>query len=219
MKAVVLALTVFPLLPLSAQVGHNPGSSPYHDVRRGLMIRLAAGYFGGTRGKVPVGPSQGPTGGVRLEYLAGNVLTITGGLAYARTDAFYVTAYDTVPRQVGPLNSHLVLADMGLQVSLTGAKTVYGVQPYVGANLGIVFGSAFTADTSGYIFGTKFSFGPEAGLRWFPARRLSFEASGRLVYYKMQYPLSYKLYVLPVNAKLSESTVHPWATFGVAWTF
>ena len=219
MKVVLLALTLLPAVPLAAQVGHNPASSPYHDVRRGLMVRPMIGYFGGTRGKVPVGPSDGPTGGIRIEYLAGSVLAITGGLSYAQTTAFYMTAYDTVPRKVGPIDNDLVLADFGLQVSLTGAKTVFGFQPYVGGNLGVVFGSTIAADTSGYTFGTKLSYGPEVGLRWFPARRLSFEAAGRLMVYSMRYPLSYELYILPLTAKLTESTVHPWATFGVAWTF
>jgi hypothetical protein len=217
MVVLVVSLAAPRLLP--AQVGHDPGGSPYHDIRRGIMIRVGTGYFGGTRGKVPVGPSYGPTGSVRLEYLAGNVLAVTAGLAYAQTDANYVTAYDSVPRTVGPINNDLVMADMGIQAALTGAKTVYGFQPYVGVNLGLVFGSALAADTSGYSFGTKFTFGPEVGVRWFPARRLSFEAAGRLVYYKMQYPLSYKLFVLPLTAKLTEQTVHPWATVGVAWTF
>lgn len=217
--AVTLASTVGAAGRLSAQVGHNPAHSPYRDIPRGFMIRLTTGYFAGARGKVPVGPSRGPTGGIRLEYLASNVLAITGDLAYAQTDAFYVTAYDTVPRTVGPIDSDLILANFGLQLSLTGAKTVYGFQPYFGATVGLVYGSAFAADTSGYDFGTKLTYGPELGVRWFPARRLSFEAAGRLIVYKMRYPFSYLLAVLPPNANLSESTVHPWATLGVAWTF
>jgi hypothetical protein len=213
------ALAALPSIRLSAQVGHDPGTSPFHDIRRGAMVRAVAGYFSGPRGKVPVGPTDGVTGGLRFEYQASNVFLFTLGAAYAQTKAFYVTAYDQTPRQVGPVNNDLVLTDAGLQVSLTGGKTFHGFQPYVGGALGLAFGSRIAADTSGYLFGTKLTYGPELGVRWYPARRVSVELAGRLVYYKLQYPVSYRLYVLPITAALSEVTAHPWATVGVAWTF
>ncbi len=216
---IAVVLSGHPPIRLSAQVGHDPGSSPYHDIRRGAMVRVVGGYFGGTRGKVPVGPSYGPTGGLRLEYTAGSMLIFTTGIAYAQTDAYYVTAYDSTPRRVGPINNDLVLADAGLQLSLTGGKSFHGLQPYVGGTLGLAFGTAIPADTSGYQFGTKFTYGPEAGVRWYPARRVTVELGGRVVFYKLQYPLSYRLYVLPATATRTEGTAHPWATFGVAWTF
>jgi hypothetical protein len=204
---------------LSAQVGHDPGSSPYHDIRRGAVLRLVGGYLSGSRGKLSVGPSDGATGGLRLEYQASSVLVLTTGIAVARTDAFFITAYDTVPRKVGPVRNDLVLTDAGLQLSLSGGKTVHGFQPYVGGAIGLAFGSTIGADTSGYLFGTKFTYGPEVGVRWYPTRRVTVELGGRVVYYKLQYPLSYKLYAIPVTAPLSEWTAHPWATAGVAWTF
>jgi hypothetical protein len=85
--------------------------------------------------------------------------------------------------------------------------------------IGLVFGSHIGADTSGYVFGTKFTYGPEAGIRWYPARRLSFEAGGRLTIYKLNYPFSYRPSLIPIIDPLSESTKHPWATFGIGWTF
>lgn len=216
---IAVVLSGHPPIRLSAQVGHDPGSSPYHDIRRGAMVRVVSGYLSGSRGKIPVGASHGATGGLRLEYQANNVLIFTTGISYARTDAFYVTAFDTVPRTVGPVNNSLVMADAGIQLSLTGGKTFHGFQPYAGGTLGLVFGSRIAADTSGYQFGTKFAYAPEAGIRWYPTRRMSFELGGRVVYYKLQYPPAYKLRLLPFNAPLSEMTAHPWATAGVAWTF
>ena len=216
---IVGLLSAHPPIRLSAQVGHDPGASPFHDVRRGLMLRVVGGVYGGGRGRFRVGPSHGKTGGLRLEYQASNAVVLTTGIAYAQTDAFYVTAYDDVPRTVGPIDNDLVLADAGLQLSLTGGKSFHGFQPYVGATLGLAHGSSFQADTSLYRFGTKFTYGPEAGVRWYPARRLTLELGGRLVYYKLQYPLSYRIHLIPINAPLTEWTAHPWATVGVAWTF
>ena len=212
-------LSALPPVRLAAQVGHDPGTSPYHDLRRGAMVRLVGGYFGGERGKVPVGASHGWTGGLRFEYQASNVIIFTTGIAYARTDAFYVTARESPPDTVGPVNSALVLADAGLQISLTGGKTFHGLQPYIGGTVGLAFGSKIAADTSGYDFGTKVTAGPEAGIRWYPGRRVSFELGGRIVYYRLQYPSIFRVALLPSNASLTEWTAHPWATFGVAWTF
>lgn len=207
-----------PPVRLAAQVGHDPGASPYHDIRRGAALRVIGGYLSGGRGKQSVGPTDGATGGLRLEYQASNVLILTTGIAYARTNAFYRTALDTFPRKVGPIDNALVLADAGLQVSLTGGKTFHGLQPYIGGTMGLAFGSKIAADTSGYDFGTRFTAGPEAGVRWYPARRVSVELGGRILYYKLQYPITYRFSLIPFGA-LSEWTAHPWATAGVAWTF
>jgi hypothetical protein len=217
----VIALSTLSILPtiLSAQVGHDPGTSPYRDLRRGATVRVFTGYFGGGRGRVPVGPSHGPTGGLRLEYALGGVLSLTAGAAYAQTDAFFFDPNDSLPQKKGPIDNDLVLIDWGVQASLTGGKTFHNLQPYVGATMGMAFGTAIGADTSGYAFGTKFTYGPEAGLRWYPARRLSVEVGWRLVRYRLRYPLSYRPNVIPVTQPLIEGTTHPWATFGVGWTF
>ncbi len=216
---VVAVLTARPPDRLFAQVGHDPANSPYRDIRLGATVRVVVGQFGGSRGRVPVGPSDGPTGGLRLHYAVGGTLAFTAGVAYAQTDAFFFDPTDSVPQAKGPINSDLILADGGLQASLTGGKTWHGLQPYVGATIGFVFGSEFASDTSGYGFGTKFSYGPEAGVRWYPARRLSVELGWRLVWYRLQYPLSYRPKLLPLNAPLTETTKHPWATVSVGWTF
>lgn len=216
---IAMFLSVVPAAGLAAQVGHDPGNSPYHDIRLGATLRPMVGYFGGSRGRLPVGPSEGPTGGLRLTYAVGGVIAFTAGAAYAQTDAFYFDPNDSVPQKKGPINSDLILVDAGLQASLTGGKSWHGLQPYVGATLGFVFGSEFASDTSGYVFGTNFSYAPEAGLRWYPARRVSIELGWRLVSYRLQYPLSYRPKLVPLNAPLTEGTKHPWATFGVGWTF
>src|SRR2546429_10022084 len=50
---------------VSAQVGYEPGHSPYHDMPRGAVWALNVGHLGGSRGAVGVGPSDGLTGGLR----------------------------------------------------------------------------------------------------------------------------------------------------------
>ena len=84
--------------------------------------------------------------------------------------------------------------------------------------MGLAIGSRIGADTSRYNFGTKFTYAPEAGLRWYPSKRLSAEIAGRFLVYHLSYPDSYHFFLLHPLAPLSETTIHPWATFGLAWT-
>src|SRR5690242_17890078 len=80
-----------PTFPLSAQVGHDPGNSPYHDVPKGAAWVATAGYLGGGRGSVGVGLSNGVTGGIRYEVPLG-AIGASLGIAYGRTTSFVVDA-------------------------------------------------------------------------------------------------------------------------------
>jgi len=210
----------------AAQVGHEPSHSPYHDIRRGGVFVLTFGYLGGSRGGVGVGPSDGKTGGIRYEVPFGAV-GASLGLAYAGMNRFVVDPFkDTTSRKTGPFTDDVVLLDAGLQLVLTGRKTWRGFAPYVGGALGVAIGGKSPRDTSGYEFGTKFTIAPNAGLRWYPARRLSVRGDFRLVLWKLNYPTQFKqpdqidnTPVLPIAASLTEWTSHPWATIGVGWTF
>src|SRR6267143_667184 len=89
---------------LSAQVGHEPGQSPYRDVRRGAVGVITFGYLGGSRGSVGVGLSDGKTGGIRYEALFG-AIGASLGLAYGQTNRFVVNPQDSLSsptRKTGP---------------------------------------------------------------------------------------------------------------------
>jgi hypothetical protein len=231
--AATVLLTAYPSNRLSAQVGYDPAHSPYRDVRRGAVAVVTFGYLGGSRGSVGVGLSNGATGGIRYEPQFG-AMGASLGLAYGRTTSFVVDpTKDSLSRKSGPFDNTVVLADAGLQLVLTGRKTWRGFAPYVGGALGVAVGSTVARDTSGYKFGTKITLAPNAGLRWYPARRLSVRGDFRLLLWKLKYPVSYRVpgpagctpdtpgctRVLQVTDPPDEWTAHPWATIGVGWTF
>lgn len=220
-------LAAYPSNPLGAQVGHDPRHSPYRDVRRGGTFLVTGGYLGGSRGGPGVGISNGATGGLRYEVAFGGALGASLGVAYAQTTRFVVDpTKDSLTRKTGPFNTDVILADAGLQLVLTGRKTWRGVAPYIGGSVGLAIGGGSPPDPSGYDFGSKITFAPEAGVRWYPARRVSVRTDFRLVLWKLKYPLSYKnpndidnSRVLPLEASLEEWTAHPWITVGLGWTF
>lgn len=219
-------LSTIPTFPLSAQVGYDPGHSPYHDVRRGSVLMATFGYLGGSRGSVGVGLSNGKTVGIRYEPQFGAV-GASLGIAYGQTMSFVVDpTKDSVTRKTGPYDNTVVVADAGLQLVLTGRKTWRGFAPYVGGALGVAVGSTVKRDTSGYQFGTKITLAPNVGVRWYPAPRVSVRGDVRLLLWKLKYPVSYKVpntidgsRVLASTAALDEWTAHPWVTIGLGWTF
>jgi hypothetical protein len=225
-RAVIGTLVWLAVVPscrhLSAQVGHDPSRSPYRDVRRGGTVLVMGGYLGGSRGEPGVGISNGPTGGLRYELPLGTI-GFSLGLAYAQTTRFVVDpAKDSL---TGPYDTDVILADAGLQLALTGRKMWHGVAPYFGAALGLAIGGGSPPDPSGYDFGTKITLAPNAGVRWYPARRVSVRTDFRMVLWRLTYPLSYRVpnqggsQVLPPSAALTQWTAHPWITVGVGWTF
>jgi len=222
-----LLLTAGPSDRLTAQVGHEPSRSPYRDVRRGSTMLITGGYLGGGRGGPGVGMSDGPTGGLRYEVPLGGAIGVSLGVAYAQTTRFVVDpTMDSLTRKTGPFNNDVVLADAALQLVLTGRKAWHGLAPYVGASLGLAIGGGSPPDPSGYDFGTKVTLAPDFGVRWYPARRVSLRTDFRLVFWKLKYPVSYKVpnatdgsRVLPLTASLDEWTTHPWITVGLGWTF
>jgi len=220
-------LTAYPPNRLSAQVGHEPGQSPYRDVRRGGVVVLGVGYLGGSRGRAGVGMSDGITWNIRYDASLGGAVTASLGLAYAQTTRYLVDpAQGAATRTQGPVDTDVILADIGLQLVLTGRKTWHGFAPYLGGGIGVAVGGSTPSDLAGYKFRTKITLNPQAGVRWYPTARLSVRADFQTVYWKLSYPLAYKdpspvdgTRVLPLDASLTEWTAHPWISVGVGWTF
>src|SRR2546423_492123 len=152
---------------VSAQVGYDPGHSPYHDIPRGAVWSLSGGHLGGSRGDGGVGPADGLTGGLRYEVQFGAV-GASLGLAYARTSRFvqdYTKDSNSTLRKTGPFNNPVVLADAGLQLVLTGRKTWRRFAPFIGGALGVAVGSELARDTRGHKVGTQITPGPSTSGR------------------------------------------------------
>src|SRR5256885_7641434 len=112
-SAVVL-LAIVPSFNLSAQVGHEPSQSPYHDIRRGGVGVITFGYLGGSRGGPGVGISDGHTGGLRYEGGLRNALGASPRIAYAQTTRFVAEpTQDSLSRRSRPLDTDLLPAHVG----------------------------------------------------------------------------------------------------------
>lgn len=223
-------LTARPANRLSAQVGHDPANSPYRDILLRAGPVLYVGHLAGDRGRAGAGVSNALTFGTRYEVPLGRSMLFQFTTAYLKGDRLIIDprADSTAPaRRTGPVDSDLLLTEIGLQLRLTGAKTWRGLAPYVGAGLGLMFDVKSPGDTtgSGYQFGTKLTLSGSTGLRWYPTRRVMINADVRAQLWRLRYPISFHTTatdgsrVVPLTDPLTDWTLHPWISLGVGWTF
>jgi hypothetical protein len=181
--------------PLSAQVGHPPGRSPYRDIVHGKSLTAMYGDVGGTGGQIGVGPHDGRSYGVRFDIRVGTPLQFGLTLARANLKRLIVSADDSVSNRVdGPVDQRLTMVEGALQLNLTGKKTWNHLAPFLAGTIGYVGGSGLPAsepDSSGYKFGSKFYFAPAAGVRVFFGRSLHLRLEARQLFWKLTYPSSY----------------------------
>jgi hypothetical protein len=219
-------LAAYPANRLSAQVGHPPDQSPYRDFKRGRTLILTGGYVTGGQGALGVGPSDGSIASLRFEVPFGKPLAFFVGGAYGQMSRLVADPKkDSAAHFSGPVHTNVGLIEGGAQLRLSGTKTWHGLAPVIGISGGVIFASDPAADTSGYRFRAKGTFGPEFELHWYLGRRLAIRTNARLMFWQLTYPLAYKQpspdgsRVQQIGAADKEWTRHPWISVGLGWTF
>lgn len=230
-----LRMIVLLLAPTSAlaQVGHRPESSPYRDIRKGHTLTVTGGYFGGSGGQFNIGPHRGEVFGGRYDIRSAS--TIQVGLAFARgnLDRFIIDPFVRLAnRRSGPVRQSVTFAELDLQFNLSGGKSWHRIAPFVGAGVGLAFGSATPpADSSQYKFGRKLYVVPSAGFRLFLTDRLHLRGEARAVFWKLNYPTTFQAEpteepgttenpnAVIVGNKLTEWTGSPWLQVGLGYSF
>src|SRR5512145_2715880 len=145
-------LSNIPTVQLSAQIGHDPASSPYRDVRLRAGPSFLVGEFNGSRGAAEAAFSNARSASVRYEIPTGKTLLLQFNGAYLQGDRFILNpgADSSSPnRKTGPAQAAVVLTDLVLHLRLTGPKSWRGFAPYVGAGIGFAFESETPPDTTG----------------------------------------------------------------------
>jgi hypothetical protein len=212
----------------SAQVGHPPGRSPYHDIPKGHTVTGVAGLFGGTGGRFAVAPHDGTVFGLRYDIRTAG--TIQMGLVLARGNLERLIVDPEVPlaeRVRGPVDQQVSFVELDLQLNLTGGKTWHRLAPFVGVGGGLTFPSGTAADTSGFELGKKIYFAPHAGFRFFLTDRLHLRTDARVIFWKLSYPTSFTQSPddepetpPPItDGNVSEWTTTSWLQAGLGFSF
>jgi hypothetical protein len=179
--------------PLAAQVGHRPGASPYHDIRKGHTVTATFGQFGGSGGRFEIGPHHGQEYGFRYDVRTGSAVQIGLGFARADLDRLIVDPFVELANRVsGPVKQTVSFVELNLQLNLTGGKTWHRLAPFVGVGTGLTLPSDTPADTSRFKLGKKIYLAPNVGVRIFVTDRLSLRGEARATFIKLKYPSTFQ---------------------------
>ena len=207
----LLLLSLLTAGPLAAQVGHDPQSSPYRELSYPTGVSALAGYFGGGGGSLGVGPHDGWMYGGRVQVRGNRALSIGLGVMYGTLQRRVLDPSAPVTeRDKGLADQSLLIPEAVITMNLTGGKSWHRLAPYLGFGIGAAFGGDVASDSSGYQFGTKFSFAPFAGMRVVPSPRLALRAEIRGNLWKLSYPISYRTANSEGDILIADGTVGEW---------
>jgi len=200
----------------AAQVGHDPATSPYSDVRHSVWMVFSGGEFFGGGGDAGVAPHDGPVAGFRMSFLANKTVQLDAGIMYGFLGRLVYDPFQPAGQRFsGPVDNDVLWVDGAIHFNLTGGKAWHRLAPFVGNAIGV----AFVEDlrTTAFNLGTKFYFAPLVGVRYFLSDNLALTAEGRFQFWSIKYTVSFA----QEGFSASEWSVTPWVNIGLAlaWPF
>ncbi|MES2524101.1 MAG: hypothetical protein V4617_15445 [Gemmatimonadota bacterium] len=185
LHAVLVALiSSTPALAL-AQVGHPPERSPYRDFEVGQSLTVSGGWLATKRDPANVAPKESFFGAVRYDVPVGGPASLYVRYMFSPSERRLLAPANPAATRVLRMESvSTSVADLGLELSLTGRKSWRSLSPTASAGVGLATDFA-KADTGAYRFGTRFAFTYGLGLRYIPSSRYTFRAD--LINYTWQY--------------------------------
>jgi hypothetical protein len=156
--------------------------TPYDWIDRSLRLGVYGGHIAADRGESEIGPGSFSVFGLRLRTRVSSPLSLEINMGYGRSDRFVIDPrLENGPAAVDTVDTGLLLLEGGFQIALTGARTLYGLQPYVILTGGILQGvdegnstelSAPEDVPFRYEIGTAGVFSGGLGVEWLPSDRL-----------------------------------------------
>jgi len=224
----VVTLCALAAVPAFGQVGYPPTKSPYVDILTTQELTLVAGPFTPREVAGDVAPKSGLLTGVHYEWRASGPAHLTAEVArIASTRHLIDPAKTGAARELGTVNRPLYSVDLGLGMSLTGARTWHQIVPLLKAGAGFVSDFHSAADSGGFKFGTRFALSWGGGVRWIPGGNRGFQIRADITnrLYTIGYPESYYTAptggtaVLPEGQARSFWTNNPAFTLGISRLF
>ncbi len=154
-----------------------------------FTVTPRAGIFG-------FGPKGGRVMGSYYQIRVGGPFSVQGNLGYLPTTRDVIDPRrEEGDRKIGEADLTMATADARLQFTLTGPRTWYRMAPHLFAGGGIAMDFAPDQEIDTVLEeDDRFSFGPSflgsfgAGIKLFPADRISVRAEGIVTYWKVNTP-------------------------------
>ena len=222
--------------PPPGQVGSRPSRSPFADLLYRQAFSFTGGYFHAARDPAGVAPQSGPMVGLQYDLGGGPAIFTTRVRTVLSDRTVLDPARPVSTRVLGTARRPLTMADLGLTLALTGARTYHGIVPlvHVGGGVATTFGGT---DPGGFTFGTSFALSYGLGLRYVsrPASRYALRVDLGNTLYRVRYPATYAQIstgygdayagtadsssIIPANAALSRYRNNTALTIGVSYQF
>lgn len=206
-----LLLPTFAALLLASPLAAQRIDSPYRYLDRPQSVTLFGGALKTQTGSVKLGPESGSVFGGRFAYRASGPLQLELTLGYAPLnrivrDTARVSPKDSTFRSFGSTSQGVVLALGGMRFDVTGARTWYGLQPYVALAGGVAIGSSASGGPSvpadaQFKFGTSLAVQGGGGIEWYAARHVGLVVDARGLLWKLHTPAAFHLVdaILPAS--------------------
>lgn len=194
MKLVLTAaLLCLGAAPLAAQVGTEPEKSPYQDFVYHQDFTVFGGYFTGNKGSANVGPQSSPIFGVRYGlHIAGPAeMSIRVARASSSRNVLDPTKIGAA-RNLGTESDPIWIADVGINIALTGQKSYHHFIPVFGTGLGLAKSNS-SQDVGSYKFGTGFAIHFGGGLKFVTHGPWGARVDLTDYFWQLSYPSSYFL--------------------------
>jgi hypothetical protein len=176
----------------AAQVGHAPSRSPYRDLEYKQDWSVIAGPYIAQGDVAGAAPRSGFLVGTHYEWRAGGPAHIIGDFSVINSERRVLNPFVSgAGRNVGVTKRPLYSANVGLGLSLTGAKSWHNLVPMLAAGAGAISDFRTDADSGGFKFGTRFALTWGGGIRWVPPGRWQLRADITNRLYTIHYPDSF----------------------------
>jgi hypothetical protein len=179
-------------------VGYEPSRSPYRDLRETQEITFYSGYYSARVDPARVAPRSGPMVGAHYQWRASGPTNLSADVARVASERrvldperLATCAAGADCKSVGTLRWPLYMADIGLALDLTGARSFFHLVPSARVGGGIVTDFHGEPDVGTFGFGTRFAFTWGAGIRWVPGGRYQVRADFINHLYSVSYPDTY----------------------------
>ena len=190
--AAAMAFAAAAPLSAGAQIGYPPTRSPYIDLEHTQEITGFAGYYNGRADPAGVAPGSGPIFGAHYSWRVGGPAHLTSEFAYIQSKRRILDpAKPRATRDLGESDWPLYAANVGLALSLTGAKSWHHIVPEVQGGVGFISDMKGKADVGGFKFGTRFALSWGAGVRYVPGGRFQLRADVNNRLNTIAFPNSY----------------------------
>ncbi|HEX7939953.1 MAG TPA: hypothetical protein VF483_13275 [Gemmatimonadaceae bacterium] len=200
MMRYMMALVLTAASTAVAQVGYDPGKSPYRDLDRSQEITVTSGQMRASSDPAHVAPQTGAWLGLKYQWLVAGPTSVTAEIARVGSERRVLdpllpaTCTGANPADCKLLRTYrwpIYFADVGLALNLTGARTYHSLIPEVRGGLGMITDFHSKGDVGDFAVGTQFALSYGTGIKWVPGGRYQFrfDLGDRL--YQIHYPESY----------------------------